>query len=230
MKLATKIVGVALTATALCCVGVGTASAATPAGSHSVSAAANTIDAPTTTVVAYQGGISWMQSVDLRYFFCPSDYPWLVNVELSPGQRVPNGVKVDEPGSVSVMITDPYAGPGGLVSGWTSGTATNWERYDAVTVSAVCTSSADAGLARPDSTLGPHLLGAATRVVVSPCQRLLILVSPVLIMLGGGRQAGVLGRSAAPPGASVRAGRPRAWVEPQPATKIMSGTQVDHGR
>ena len=55
MKLATKIVGVALTATALCGVGVGTASAATPAGSHHVPAAANTTDAPTTTVVAYQG-------------------------------------------------------------------------------------------------------------------------------------------------------------------------------
>ena len=32
MKLATKIVGIALTATALCGIGVGTASAATPAG------------------------------------------------------------------------------------------------------------------------------------------------------------------------------------------------------
>ena len=66
-------------------------------------------------------------------------------MELSPSQKVPNGVQVDEPGSVSVMITDPTAGPGGLASGWRSGTATNWGKYDSVTVSAVCTSSADAG-------------------------------------------------------------------------------------
>ena len=145
MKLATKILGVALTATALCGVGIGTASAATPAGSHRVSAAAHTTDAPTTTVVAYQGGISWLQSEDLRYFVCPTDYPWLVNMQLSPSQKVLNGVKVDGPVSITVSISDSHAGPGGLVSGWTSGTATNWGKYDSVTVSAVCTSSADAG-------------------------------------------------------------------------------------
>ena len=71
MKLATKVVVVALTATALCGVGVGTASAATPEGSHSVSAAATTTDAPTTTVVAYQRGISRGDAVDRPGFACP---------------------------------------------------------------------------------------------------------------------------------------------------------------
>ena len=145
MKLATKIMGAALTATALCGVGVGTASAATPEGGHRVSPAANSTDAPTTTVVAYQGGLNWTQTVDLPRFACPTDQPWLVNVNMSPSQTVPNGVAVDEPGSIGVAISKPSAGPGGLASGWTSGTATNWGKYSVVTVSAVCTSSAAAG-------------------------------------------------------------------------------------
>ena len=145
MKLATKIVGVALTATALCGVGIGTASAATPAGSHRVSAAATTTDAPTTTVVAYRGAIGWNQTVEVPRFACPTDKPWLVDVDMSPSYMVPHGVAVDEPGTISVAIMEPSAGPGGLASGWTSGTATNWAKYALVTVSAVCTSSAADG-------------------------------------------------------------------------------------
>ncbi len=146
MELATKIVGVALTAIALCGVGVDTASAAIPEVSHSVAATDNTIDAPTTTVVVYQGAIDSTDTLDLPDFACPSDNPWLVNTKLSPGMRVPNGVKVDGPVAISVMIPDPSAGPGGLASGWTSGMATNWGMSgNVVTVSAVCTSSAAAG-------------------------------------------------------------------------------------
>ena len=69
MKLATKVVGVALTATALC--GVGSAAAAAPEDSHSVSAAATTTDAPTRPGGACYTGISRDDSVDRPGFAGP---------------------------------------------------------------------------------------------------------------------------------------------------------------
>ena len=65
-------------------------------------------------------------------------------MNLSPRRIVPYGVAVDEPGGIGVTIPHPATGPGGLASGWTSGTATNWGTYNMVTVSAVCTNSAAA--------------------------------------------------------------------------------------
>ena len=105
MKLATKIVGVALTAVALCGVGAGTASAATPEGSHNVAATANSTDAPTTTVVAYTGAIDpyeHRRSYPTSYV-PPTCRGWSTR-NLSSGMNVPNGVKVDGPGTISVTI------------------------------------------------------------------------------------------------------------------------------
>ena len=149
MKLATKILGVALTATALCGVGVGvgTASAATPEGGHRVSAAAaaTATDAPTTTVVAYHNDVAPGEMASLPAFFCSPDQPYLVNKKLSPGNEVPNGVQV-EARTATVRIHPPANGRGGLAIGWTYGMMENHgSRDDSVTVSIVCTSSAADG-------------------------------------------------------------------------------------
>lgn len=145
MKLATRVVGVALTATALCGVGVGTASAASPEGGHSVSAAANATDAPTTTVVAYHNVFAPGEMESLPAFFCSPDQPYLVNEELSPGSSVPNGVQVDG-SAFTVMINASVTGSGGLAIGWMSGMVENHGSGDeAVTVSIVCSSPAADG-------------------------------------------------------------------------------------
>ncbi len=145
MKLGTKIVGITLAATALCGVGIGTASAATPAvtaaGSHS--SVSGTADG-STTVVAYQASLGTLQSANLPAFACPADQPWLVSTTLTRGRVVPRGVVVDEPGGIGVTILQATPGPRGLASGWTSGSATNWGSRNVVTVSAVCTNSAAA--------------------------------------------------------------------------------------
>lgn len=143
MKLATKIVGVALIATALCGVGIGTASAAAPVGSHGASTAA---DAPTTDVMAYQRTLYPGETAGLTpAFTCPTDHPWLVNKKLSSANTVPNGLEVN--GATSrISIPSPSAGPGGLASGWTFGYVKNWgQKNDHLTIFAICTNSADAG-------------------------------------------------------------------------------------
>ncbi|HEY5980064.1 MAG TPA: hypothetical protein VIT41_10560 [Microlunatus sp.] len=143
MKLGTKIVGITVAATALCGVGIGTASAATPTVAAHHSSVSGKTDGPT-RVVAYQASLDMWQSVTLPAFACPADQPWLVNTELVHNRVVPNGVIVDEPGGVGVTILEAAPGPDGLASGWRSGsgTATNWGTRNTVTISAVCTSTA----------------------------------------------------------------------------------------
>ena len=145
MKLGTKIVGITLAATALCGVGIGTASAATPAVTAPLSHSSVSGKADgSTTVVAYQASLGTLQSANLPAFACPSDQPWLVNMNLSQNRVVPRGVAVDEPGGIGVTILRATPGPGGRANGWTSGSATNWGSRNVVTVSAVCTNSAAA--------------------------------------------------------------------------------------
>lgn len=142
MKLATKIVGIALTAIALCGVGIDTTSAATPGDAHSgVSITDKATDAGTSEV-AYRGYLAGMQSVSLPAFTCPADYPWLVNQNLSPGRMVPDGVAVDEPGGIAVSIGDPTRDTHSRANGWRSGSATNWKfSPQNLIVSAVCTNN-----------------------------------------------------------------------------------------
>lgn len=148
MKLGTKIVGITVAATALCGIGMSTASAATPVVAAKHGSVSTKAGSPT-TIVAYQATLDTWQSVTLPTFACPADQPWLVNLQLSRGRVVPNGVSVDEPGGIGVTILGAAPGPGGLASGWRSGsgTATNWGTRNTVTISAVCTSSAAAAYA-----------------------------------------------------------------------------------
>lgn len=134
-----------LAATALCGVGIGTASAATPTGAATHSSVSGKADGPI-TVVAYQASLNTWESVTLPAFSCPADQPWLVNMELSHDRVVPRGVSVAEPGGIGVTILKAAPGPGGLANGWQSGsgTATNWGKQNVVTISAVCTNSAAA--------------------------------------------------------------------------------------
>ena len=146
MKLRTKIVGMTLAATALCGVGTGTASAATPTVEASHSSVSSKADGPV-TVVAYQASLNTVQSVTLPAFACPASQPWLVDMGLSQNRVVPRGVAVAEPGGIGVTILQAAPGPGGLASGWRSGSATNWGPRNVVTISAVCTNSASAAYA-----------------------------------------------------------------------------------
>ncbi len=142
MKLITKIVGIALAAIALCGVGIGTASAATPGDGHrGVSITDNATDS-TTSVVAYHGYLTGLQSVSLPAFTCPADYPWLVDQNLSPGRIVPPGVRVLEPGGIGVTIGAHTRDTDSRANGWRSGSATNWSPSPQIlTVSAVCTNN-----------------------------------------------------------------------------------------
>jgi hypothetical protein len=142
MKLATKIVAIALAAIALCGVGIGTASAATPVdGLRGVSITNNATDS-TTSVVAYHSYLTGLQSVSLPAFTCPGDYPWLIDQNLSPGRIVPPGVRVDEPGGIGVTIGNPSRDNDSRVNGWRSGSATNWSPSPQIlTVSTVCTNN-----------------------------------------------------------------------------------------
>ena len=147
MKLGTKIVCIAVAATALCGVGIGTASAATPtvAARHS---SVSSKDVPATTVVAYQATLDMLQSVSLPRFACPADQPYLLNRTFDKTRVVPKGVDVEESGGIGVTIgVAAYDPSNGLVTGWDSGagSATNWGARNTVTVHAVCTSSAAAG-------------------------------------------------------------------------------------
>ena len=89
--LGTKIVGITLAATAMCGVGIGTASAATPTVARSNSSASGKADGPT-TIEAYQARLNTWESVTLPAFTCPTGQPWLVNTVLSAvyGLAVPS--------------------------------------------------------------------------------------------------------------------------------------------
>ncbi len=139
MKLAVKIVGMALTATALCGLGIGAASGATAGDSHSSVSTVNQDTDSVTSVVAYQGYMNSLESVTLPAFACPADHPWLLNQDLSRGRLVPRGVVVDEPGGIGVSIFDATPDTHGRAIGWWSGSATNWGFRQTLTVSAVCT-------------------------------------------------------------------------------------------
>ena len=141
MKLATRIVGVALSATALCGVSIGSASAATPGDSRGSVSIANNAAEPLTTVVAYSAYLNTTQSVSLPAFACPPEHPWLLNPNLSPGRIVPRGVAINEPGGIGVTIFDAARDPERRAVGWRSGSATNWGFRQILTVSAVCTNN-----------------------------------------------------------------------------------------
>lgn len=148
MKLSTKIVSIAVAATALCGVGLGTASAVTPAAATQ-HASVSSKDVPATKYVAYQATLDSLQSVSLPAFSCPVDQPYLVNKTFDDTRGVPNGVVVDEPGGVGVTIgIVDYDGSNGLVTGWDSGrgSATNWALHqNSLTISAFCTAEAAGG-------------------------------------------------------------------------------------
>ena len=112
----TKIVGMTLAATALCGVGTGTASAATPTVEASHSSVFSKADGPV-TVVAYQASLNTVQSVTVPAFACPASQPWLVDMGLSQNRVVPRGVAVAEPGGIGVTILQAAPGPGGLPAG-----------------------------------------------------------------------------------------------------------------
>ena len=147
MTLGTKIVSIAVAATALCGVGLGTASAATPTAATQ-HAKGSSQDVPATTFVAYQATLNSLQSVSLPAFSCPTDQPYLVNNAYG-NRGVPNGVIVDEPGGVGVTIFFAKPDPSnGLATGWDSrsGSATNWALHqNTLTVYAVCTAEAAGG-------------------------------------------------------------------------------------
>ena len=99
-----------------------------------------------TIVMAYNTVIDPADSVNLPHFACPTNHPWLINKKLSSSQTVPNGVKIDGSGRIDVRIPKSTTGAGGRASGWMPGTATNYDtKYNAVTISAFCTSSAADG-------------------------------------------------------------------------------------
>jgi hypothetical protein len=146
MKLAVKIVGLALTATALCGLGIGAASGATAGGSQRSVASVNEATDSVTSVVAHTRYMNSLESVTLPAFACPADHPWLLNQDLSRGRLVPRGVVVDEPGGIGVSIFDAAGDAHGRAIGWRSGSATNWGFFrQTLTVSALCTDNPAAG-------------------------------------------------------------------------------------
>lgn len=80
-------------------------------------------------VEAFNTSLDGLHSTGIPAFTCPADHPWLVNQNLSPGRIVPNGVQVDEPGSIGVTIPNDTDDSGDVANGWQSGgaSATNWD-------------------------------------------------------------------------------------------------------
>ena len=78
---------------------------------------------------AFTTSLGGLHSTGIPAFTCPADHPWLVNQNLSPGRIVPNGVQVDEPGSIGVTIPNHTDDSGDVANGWQSGgaSATNWD-------------------------------------------------------------------------------------------------------
>jgi len=79
------------------------------------------------------GQLKGLQSTGLGSFQCPTDHPYMWNVDLAPGRSVPNGTKVEEAGSIGVAMDQfrEVIGPdgNGYLAGHTDfiSSATNWD-------------------------------------------------------------------------------------------------------
>ncbi|GAA3625102.1 hypothetical protein [Microlunatus ginsengisoli] len=94
------------------------------------------------TILGYSATLSGLQSTGISGFTCPADHPWLIDQNLASGRLVPNGVSVDEGGSVGVTIPNFDIDKDGRVTGWDSRGAsdTNWDvSTHAVNIDGHCT-------------------------------------------------------------------------------------------
>jgi hypothetical protein len=75
---------------------------------------------------AEEAFINPASGIPLNRYWCPESHPWLLNVPLSPGRIVPNGIEVLEPGGIGVSIYTYHRDHNGFVTGYEDGSASNW--------------------------------------------------------------------------------------------------------